>query len=237
MVDYNVALLLYRNTLALLCAVSISVSPATYQGSHNLDIKSITPSLPGAIATKPACLPGRQSLKEIASSRQKAFLAMTDERIPSVSHNDRHETTASVRANPWPYLRKGINYLEASGKELPLHYKHPGGKAYGPLALTPIAIKDVRLHYPSLAHYTFDDVLSNSSLYEKFAYFYAELLLKHYIKVDYLNMPEKEVFDILQKAWFLGPGLYKKGHPVIASRETRAKEFIGIPFPLTAHTT
>jgi hypothetical protein len=185
MVDYNAALLLYRNALALLCAVSISASPAV-----------------------PA--------KEIV--------------------NVRHFEKILIDKNPWPYLRSGINYLEASGKEVPLNYKHPGGKAYGPLALTPIAIRDVKLHYPSLSHYTLDDVLSDRFVYEKFAYFYAELLLKHYIKVDYLHMPRKEVFDILQKAWFLGPGLYKKGHSVIASRKIRAKEFTSLPFLLTAHT-
>lgn len=126
----------------------------------------------------------------------------------------------------WCYLRKGINYLEASGKEVPLSFEHPGGKAYGPLALTPIAIKDVQRKHPELKKYDFKDVVAKRSLYEKFAILYADMLLKHYIKIDYYNMPRQEVFQMLQKAWFLGPTLYIKGHQVIASRQARALEFL-----------
>jgi hypothetical protein len=138
-------------------------------------------------------------------------------------------TGISANVGLWRYLRAGINYLEASGKDVPIHYRHPGGKAYGPLALTPIAVKDVRLHYPLLAGYTMDNVLSDRALYEKFAAAYAELLLKHYFKIDYLYMPKEDVFEVLQKGWFLGPTLYKKGRPVIASRRKRAAEFIRRP--------
>ncbi|MDD5173331.1 MAG: hypothetical protein PHV48_00685 [Candidatus Omnitrophica bacterium] len=126
----------------------------------------------------------------------------------------------------WRYLRAGINYLEVSGRDVPVYYKHPGGKAYGPLALTPIAVKDVKLHYPQLSAYTFDNVLSDHELYEKFAAAYAELLLKHYLKIDYFGMTKEDVFEALQKGWFLGPTLYKKGHPVIISRQKRAAEYI-----------
>ena len=126
----------------------------------------------------------------------------------------------------WRYLRTGINYLEASGREVPVHYKHPGGKAYGPLALTPIAIKDVRLHYQLLSAYTLDNVLSDRKLYEKFARAYAELLLDYYFKIDFFHMPKEEVFEVLQKGWFLGPTLYRKGCPVIASRQRRAAEYM-----------
>ena len=222
MVDYNAALLLCRNTIALLCAVSINVSPAAYQESHILDA--------GA---------GRQFIKE-GSLRTRFARSRSDglRDRSSVARNDGPQNfdKEAINTDLWQYLRRGINYLEASGKEVPLDYKHPGGKAYGPLALTPIAIKDVGLHYPSLSRYTLDNVLSDASLYEKFAYLYAKLLLNHYIKADHPHMPKREVFDILQKAWFLGPTLYKKGHFVIASRKTRAKEFMGLPFPLTAHT-
>jgi hypothetical protein len=159
---------------------------------------------------------GRSNLKEIASS-------------PSAPRNDKCEIDSLARANLWHYLRTGINYLEASGREVSTHYKHPGGKAYGPLALTPIAIKDVRLHCPLLSAYTLDNVLSDRGLYEKFAQAYAELLLKHYFKIDFFHMPKEEVFETLQKGWFLGPSLYKKGHPVITSREERAAEYIDSP--------
>jgi len=166
-------------------------------------------SLRGAIAAK-------QSLKGVVS-------------LPSVACNDRHGPTAADPAKLWRYLRAGINYLEASGRNVPTRYKHPGGKAYGPLALTPIAIKDVKLHYPLLSAYTLNDVLSDNELYEKFAAAYAELLLKYYFKIDYSNMPKEEVFEVLQKGWFLGPTLYKKGHPVIASRQKKALEYIDSP--------
>ncbi|MCX5667329.1 MAG: hypothetical protein NTY34_03340 [Candidatus Omnitrophica bacterium] len=167
-------------------------------------------SLRGAIATK-------QSLLEVASLTKR------------VARNDGCEIDSLARANLWQYLRTGINYLEASGRDVPIHYKHPGGKAYGPLALTPIAIKDVRLHYPLLSAYTLDNVLSDRELYEKFAAAYAELLLKHYFRIDFFHMPKEEVFEALQKGWFLGPTLYKKGRPVIASRQTRAAEYIDSP--------
>jgi len=148
--------------------------------------------------------------------------------IKAKSYVNINESNANLYAKTrlWRYLRKGLNYLEASGEDVPLNFKHPGGVAYGPLAITPIAVKDVQQHYPSLSGYSFEDVISKRSLYEKFAILYAYLLLKHYIKMEYLKMPREEVFDILQKAWFLGPTLYREGSPVIASRETRAREYI-----------
>jgi hypothetical protein len=149
---------------------------------------------------------------------------------PSLTAAIPHDETGTFYSvKLWHYLRAGINYLEASGRNLPTHYRHPGGKAYGPLALTPIAIKDVRLHYPSLSAYTLKDVLSDQELYEKFAAAYADLLLKHYFKMDYLSMPKEDVFDTLQRGWFLGPTLYRKGHTVIASRQKKALEYIDSP--------
>ena len=205
MVDHNAAVFIYRNALALFCAAGIAVSPVAES------------SLRGAIATK-------QSFSEIASLTKRFA------RLPAgQAGNDRYETDILVRTNLWQYLRSGLNYLEVSGKEVPIHYKHPGGKAYGPLALTPIAIKDVRLHCTLLSAYTLDNVLSDRELYEKFAAAYAELLLKHYFRIDFFHMPKEEVFEALQKGWFLGPTLYKKGRPVIASREERAAEYIDSP--------
>lgn len=176
MVDHNVVLLLYRNTIALFCAASIAISPVGSGG------------------------PPR------------------DDKVKMVTYHQRYTL--------WQYLRTGLNYLEASGKEVPTFYRHPGGLAYGPLALTPVAVKDVKRHYRSLSGYRFEDVLTDKDLYEIFAVAYADLLLRYYIKIDYPNMPKEEVFEILQKAWFLGPGLYVKGQPVIRSRETKAMEYI-----------
>ena len=134
----------------------------------------------------------------------------------------------------WRYLRKGLNYVEASGEEYPPEFLHPGGVAYGPLALTPIAVKDVAQHYIDLSRYTFSDVLSDPEIYEDFARHYADLLLRHYLGLAYWNMPAEDVFAILQKAWFLGPGLYKEGLSVPDSRETHAAEFMETtPSPLT----
>lgn len=136
------------------------------------------------------------------------------------------EATISQTAELWRYLRKGINYLESSGKEIPTHSMHKGAVAYGPLALSPIAIEDVKRHNPSLAGVSTEEVLLDKGLYERFAFLYADLLLKHYLKVDYPNMDKKEVFNILEKAWFLGPSLYLEGHPVISSRESKAAEYV-----------
>ncbi len=202
MVDHNLITVLYKDAIALFCAASITISSSAIQ-------KETYRHCEGTKCPK-------QSILEIAS-------------FPSVVRNDGYSSYIFMKTELWRYLRKGINYLEASGREVPVRYKHPGGKAYGPLALTPIAIKDVRLHYPLLAAYTTDDVLSDGDLYEKFAAAYAELLLKHYFKMDYLGMPKEEVFEVLQKGWFLGPTLYRRGRPVIASRQRRAAEYIDSP--------
>lgn len=188
MVGHNIAVLIYRNALALFCAASIAVPSVTI----SKDMPLLKPPL----------------------------------MAPS---SDCDDTGTFMKTGLWHYLRTGINYLETSGKDVPVYYKHPGGKAYGPLALTPIAIKDVRLHYPLFSAYTLDNVLSDHGLYEKFAAAYAELLLRHYFKIDYFNMPKEEVFEALQRGWFLGPALYKKGCPVIVSRENRAAEYIDSP--------
>ena len=201
MVDHNAAIFICRNTIALFCAAGIAISPVS------LD-KRVTPlkPLPKHECSSQGLNPGyRTGVKSI-----NGIAIFSDTRL-------------------WRYLRKGINYLEASGRDVPARYKHPGGKAYGPLALTPIAIKDVRLHYPLLSACALDDVLSDRELYEKFAAAYAELLLKHYFKIDYNSMPKEEVFEVLQKGWFLGPTLYKKGRPVIISRQRRASEYIDNP--------
>jgi hypothetical protein len=134
-----------------------------------------------------------------------------------------------MKTKLWRYLRKGINYLEASGNEVQPYYMHPGKKAYGPLALTPVAIKDVKKHHPELSRFGTEEVLLDRELYEIFAFRYADLLLRHYLKADYFNIDRKEVFSMLERAWFLGPTLYKKGHPVISSREAKAKEYLTAP--------
>lgn len=126
----------------------------------------------------------------------------------------------------WRYLRAGLNHVESSGKEVPTDFVHAGGVAYGPLAMTKIAIKDVSLRHKELSHYTAKDVLSSKVLYEKFAVLYADMLLSHYLKLEYWKLPREKVFDILQRAWFLGPGLYKKGHDIISSRALNARVYL-----------
>ena len=135
--------------------------------------------------------------------------------------------TEGMNAQMWAYLRKGLNYVEASGEEYPPDFLHPGGKAYGPLAMTPIAIEDVLQHFGPFARYTIKDVLSDPDIYEGAARSYADLLLRHYLGLEYWNMPPEKVFKILQRAWFLGPGLYKRGHTIPPSRQRHAQEYIG----------
>ena len=132
----------------------------------------------------------------------------------------------SMNNQLWQYFRKGLNYLEASGRNYPPNFVHPGGVAYGPLALTRIAVLDVIQNCPSLSRYSTEEVFTDPVLYENFARSYADLLLRHYLRIKYWTMPAEEVFGILQKVWFLGPGLYKKGCVVLTSREERAKEYI-----------
>jgi len=126
----------------------------------------------------------------------------------------------------WRYLRAGLNYVESSGREYPTDFVHAGGVAYGPLAMSKIAIKDVILHHKELSHYTVKDVLSNKVLYEKFSLLYADLLLGYYLKLEYWKLSREKAFDILQRAWFLGPGLYKMNHDIIPSRARNARAYI-----------
>jgi len=126
----------------------------------------------------------------------------------------------------WRYLRAGLNYIEASGKEVPIDFVHPGGVAYGPLALTRIAVKDVIQRVPAFAGYTIDEVLQDSVLYEQCAILYADILLRHYLQLELAGLSKEEVFTILQKAWFLGPTLYKKGRALPLSRIARAQEYL-----------
>ncbi|MDD5495778.1 MAG: hypothetical protein PHP46_01600 [Candidatus Omnitrophica bacterium] len=128
--------------------------------------------------------------------------------------------------NLWIYLRGGLNYVEASGIEYSPSFPHPGGVAYGALALTPIAIRDVFQHHPEFSHYEVKEVLSDSILYEKVARRYADLLIRHYLKLEYSDMPREEIFEILQRAWYLGPGLYKKGRAIPSSRERMARQYV-----------
>ncbi len=136
------------------------------------------------------------------------------------------QTSIPMSNRLWEYLRRGLNYLETSGRNCPPNFVHPGGKAYGPLGLTPIAVLDVIQNYPSLSRYRPEDVFTEPAIYENFAKSYVDLLLRHYLGIKYWTMSFEEVFEILQKVWFLGPGLYKEGCAVLASREERAKEYI-----------
>lgn len=137
-------------------------------------------------------------------------------------------TPVNVLGDPalWNYFRMGLNLLEASGEEVALDFVHPGGVAYGPLALTRIAVKDVVERCEQMRGVTFDEIVADARLYERCAMLYADLLLRHYLKVSGNALSREEIFDILQRAWFLGPTLYKKKAAVPPSREERALEFI-----------
>jgi hypothetical protein len=127
----------------------------------------------------------------------------------------------------WRYLRQGLNYLEASGKNYPPDFEHPGAVAFGPLGLSKVAAEDVFERFSSMSRFSIDEVFKDPIVYENFAKCYADLLLRHYLGLDYWKMDRKQAFDVLQRAWFLGPNLYKQGASIIASREKRAKEFMG----------
>jgi len=126
----------------------------------------------------------------------------------------------------WQYLRQGLNYLEASGKNYPPDFEHPGAVAFGPLGLSKVAVEDVFEKFPSMARFGREEVFKDPQVYENFAKCYADLLLRHYLGLDYWKMDQKQVFDVLQRAWFLGPNLYKQGASIIASRERRTREFV-----------
>jgi hypothetical protein len=144
----------------------------------------------------------------------------------SVNHTAGYWSSCPMNNELWQYLRRGLNYLEASGKNYSPDFVHPGGVAYGPLALTRIAVLDVIQNYQALSEFTPEDVFSNPQIYEEFARSYAGLLLGHYLGMDYANMSAEQIFNVLQRAWFLGPGLYKKGLSTLPSREKRAQEYV-----------
>lgn len=145
-----------------------------------------------------------------------------------VSNNGGKDTQALMPMSRelWQYLRTGLNYLETSGKNYPPSFIHPGNKAYGALGLSQVAVMDVIKNSPSLSKFIPEDVFTKRALYEEFAKNYADLLLRHYLGMDYSNMPQEQVFTVLQRVWFQGPGLYKKGSQPLLSREERAKEYI-----------
>lgn len=126
----------------------------------------------------------------------------------------------------WQYLRTGLSYLESSGRNYPPSFVHPGGVAYGSLGLTRIAVLDVIQNRASLSKFTPEDAFTQNVIYEEFAKNYADLLLRHYLGIDYHNMSPEGVFDVLQRAWFLGPNLYKTGGKVLLSREKKAQEYV-----------
>ena len=136
------------------------------------------------------------------------------------------KTVIPMSRELWQYLRTGLNYLETSGKNYPPSFIHPGNKAYGALGLSQVAVMDVIKNFPSLSKFIPEDVFTKDELYEEFAKSYADLLLRHYLGMDYSNMPQEQVFTVLQRAWFQGPGLYKKGSQPLLSREERAREYI-----------
>jgi len=136
------------------------------------------------------------------------------------------QTLIPMSRELWQYLRTGLNYLETSGKDYPPGFMHPGGKAYGALGLSQVAVMDVIKNSPSLSRFIAEDVFTKRELYEEFAKSYVDLLLRHYLGMDYSNMPQEQVFTVLQRAWFQGPGLYKKGSQPLLSREERAREYI-----------
>jgi hypothetical protein len=140
----------------------------------------------------------------------------TDENCPAIKMNK----------DLWQYLRQGLNYLEASGQNYPPDFVHPGAVAFGPLGLSKVAVEDVFERFPSMSRFSANEVFKDPLVYENFAKCYADLLLRHYLGLDYWTMDKKEVFDVLQRAWFLGPNLYKQGASIIASRERRARNFI-----------
>lgn len=128
----------------------------------------------------------------------------------------------------WRYLRAGLNYVEASGRDLPTSFVHPGGVAYGSLALTRIAIKDVILHCKEMSAYDIEDILTDRALYEECARRYADLLLRHYLKITGNTISREKLFDILQKAWFLGPTIFKDGGGIPTSRARNAGKYIAM---------
>ncbi len=126
----------------------------------------------------------------------------------------------------WDYLREGLNYVEASGEEVPIDFVHPGGVAYGPLALTRIAVKDVIIHYEEMSDCSVEEILSDEELYEECGRLYADLLLGHYLKIKDPGMGKEDIFDILQRAWFLGPTIFKDGGEIPMSRQENARQYI-----------
>ncbi len=137
-----------------------------------------------------------------------------------------HYNTLPMPQELWSYLRAGIHYLETSSKDLAPSFAHPGKKAFGQLGLSPAAVKDVKRLFPQFQEINDDVVFKERKVYEEFCCAYADILLRHYLKLPYQQMPKKEVFLILQRAWFLGPTQYRECPVLLLSREQATTRYL-----------
>jgi hypothetical protein len=131
----------------------------------------------------------------------------------------------------WQYLRRGLNYLESPSplsrpEDVSAAYRHPDGKGFGPFGFSPAAYEDVQRVYPYFRQYDWQDILGSPRLYDLAARAFADWLLGNLQENIPQNPTNRQVFEVLHKAWNLGLSGYKKGRIVVSSRNRRAEEFV-----------
>lgn len=135
-----------------------------------------------------------------------------------------------VNAQRWKYLRLGLNYLESPKPFLPPEavspaYIHPDLKGAGAYGFTPAAYQDVQRIYPYFRDYSWDDIMHSRQLYELANQAFADWLFKNL--QDYIpnTATERQVFDVIEKAWNTGLSGFKNGRKIASSRVRMAEEF------------
>ena len=134
----------------------------------------------------------------------------------------------------WPYLRRGLSYLESPRpllppESVPPSYVHPDRNGYGAYGLTPGAYKDVQCSYSFFKNHTWGEILRSPRLYDLASQAFADLLLKNLQGYLRPGATDSEIFNVLQQAWNLGLNGYKSGRNVVFSRTRRAAEYAPPP--------
>ena len=152
-------------------------------------------------------------------------------RVPTADQQDAMPRLRYATPQLWQYLRRGLNYLESPSplsrpEDVSAAYQHPDGKGFGPFGFSPAAYEDVQRVYPYFRQYDWQDVLGSSSLYDLANRAFADWLLGNLQKNIPQSPTNRQVFDVLHKAWNLGLSGYKNGRIVVSSRIRRAEEFL-----------
>lgn len=153
------------------------------------------------------------------------------------AHNLNTPPFEYANAGLWQYLRLGLNYLESPKPLAPPEtvspsYVHPDAKGFGAYGFSPQAYQDVQRIYSFFKQYSWQDIMGSQKLYDLANQAFTDWLLRNLRDYIPKGATQKEIFDILHRAWNLGLTGFKSGKGVVLSRTKRAEEFMVSPLPL-----